>query len=105
MARILIVDDAEQNLLLYQLYLKGDEFDVETARSGREALALVSEQEFDLISVRPGSADPLVLKIHFDARLSVDPPLEMTAHPMPDGDPGFIRVEGHEGKPFEIRLR
>jgi len=49
MARILIVDDAEQNLLLYQLYLKGDEFEVSTARSGKQALAAVSEEEFDLI--------------------------------------------------------
>lgn len=49
MARILIVDDAEQNLLIYQLYLKGDEFDVSTARGGKEALDAVSHEEFDLI--------------------------------------------------------
>ena len=49
MARILIVDDAEQNLLLYQLYLRGDEFDVVAVRSGKQALEVVNRQEFDLI--------------------------------------------------------
>ncbi|MEE2888168.1 MAG: sigma-54 dependent transcriptional regulator [Planctomycetota bacterium] len=49
MARILIVDDAEENLLLYQLYLKGDEFEVSTASGGKQALDAVSNEEFDLV--------------------------------------------------------
>lgn len=49
MARILIVDDSEQNLLLYQLYLKGAEFEVVAVGSGREALEAVDQEEFDLV--------------------------------------------------------
>ncbi|MCC6672854.1 MAG: sigma-54-dependent Fis family transcriptional regulator [Planctomycetes bacterium] len=48
MARILAVDDSEQNLLLIELYLKG-EFEVVTATSGRAALDLVARQDFDLV--------------------------------------------------------
>ena len=48
MARILAVDDSDQNLILIELYLKGPEFEVVTTRSGTEALQLVLDQDFDL---------------------------------------------------------
>ncbi|MCB9889522.1 MAG: sigma-54-dependent Fis family transcriptional regulator, partial [Planctomycetes bacterium] len=49
-ARILIVDDAEQNLRLYELYLK-EEFDVSITRSGRDALDMLGTERFDLALV------------------------------------------------------
>ncbi len=70
---------------------------------------LVGEAEMDVdydrISVRPLASAPIVLKLHYDERLSVPAPLVMTREPVPDGDPGFIRVEGHGGRPFEITTR
>ncbi len=48
-ARILAIDDSEQNLILIELYLKDTEFEVITAKGGREALDLVQREEFDLI--------------------------------------------------------
>jgi hypothetical protein len=60
---------------------------------------------YDRIDVRPRSAEPIVLKWHFDPRLSVPEPLRLTREPVPDGDPGFVRVEGHDGEPFAITLR
>ena len=61
--------------------------------------------DYDRIDVRPASAEPLVLKLHYDQRLTVPSPLVMTREPVPDGDPGFIRVEGHGGRPFAITTR
>jgi two-component system, NtrC family, response regulator HydG len=49
MPRILVVDDTAQNLTLIELYLRGTEFEVVTAGSGREALERCLEQTFDLI--------------------------------------------------------
>ena len=49
MARILAVDDDQQNLMLIELYLKGQEFDVVRASDGREALERADGESFDLI--------------------------------------------------------
>ncbi len=49
MARILAVDDSEQNLTMIELYLRGGEFEVVTAGSGRDALQLAEREAFDLI--------------------------------------------------------
>jgi CheY-like chemotaxis protein len=50
--RILIVDDEEIVVRSCLRILSGDEFDVEVARNGLEALAKVAENEYD--AVRPG---------------------------------------------------
>ncbi|MCC7398896.1 MAG: sigma-54-dependent Fis family transcriptional regulator [Planctomycetes bacterium] len=49
MARILVVDDTPQNLTLIQLYLRGTEFEVETAASGDEAIERCMQRSYDLI--------------------------------------------------------
>ena len=49
MARILVVDDQAQNLALIELYLRGTEFEVVTASSGRDALEVCLQQTFDMI--------------------------------------------------------
>ena len=49
LARILAVDDSDQNLTLIELYLRSPEFQVVSTRNGAEALDLAGEQDFDLI--------------------------------------------------------
>jgi DNA-binding NtrC family response regulator len=49
MARILVVDDSDQNLTLIELYLRGSEFEVDTAGGGHEALERCRLEQFDLI--------------------------------------------------------
>ncbi|MEO6596137.1 MAG: sigma-54 dependent transcriptional regulator [Planctomycetota bacterium] len=49
MARILVVDDTDQNLTLIELYLRGTEFQVLTAASGHQAIELCMQHSFDLI--------------------------------------------------------
>jgi hypothetical protein len=61
--------------------------------------------DYDRIEVRPRSAEPLVLRWHFDERLAVPEPLRIAREPVPGGDPGFIRVEDHGGRPFAITTR
>ncbi len=48
-ARILAIDDSDQNLSLIELHLQDTEFEVVTARSGPEGLERVRREEFDLI--------------------------------------------------------
>ncbi len=49
MARILVVDDTPENLVLIEVYLRGSEFDVVVASNGHQALELCREQRFDVI--------------------------------------------------------
>lgn len=48
-ARILIVDDTEMNLMVMRGILKATELQVTTASSGKEAIALAAQSDFDLI--------------------------------------------------------
>jgi len=47
--RILLVDDAEDNRLLVQAYMRGTPWQVSTAQNGSEALAKWSAGQFDLV--------------------------------------------------------
>ena len=49
MARILVVDDSAQNLVLIEAYLRDTEFTVVTATGGLEAIETCMQQVFDLI--------------------------------------------------------
>ena len=49
MSRVLIVDDNEDNLFLFQEYLEDNAFDVLLARSGAEALKLLDVEKVDVI--------------------------------------------------------
>jgi DNA-binding NtrC family response regulator len=49
--RILVIDDSEDCLVLFRLYLAGPEFQVTTCTSGEEGLLRVREQDFDLVLV------------------------------------------------------
>lgn len=48
-AKVLIVDDTEMNLIVIKGLLKRTGITVTTAQSGEEAIALVKEQDFDII--------------------------------------------------------
>ncbi|MCK5336043.1 MAG: response regulator, partial [Gammaproteobacteria bacterium] len=47
--RILIVDDIEKNRLLLSRFLKSKDYDVLQASSGEESIALVKENDIDII--------------------------------------------------------
>ncbi|MGC6488755.1 MAG: response regulator, partial [Planctomycetota bacterium] len=49
MARILVVDDTPQNIRLIELYLRETEFEVESAKSGLEAIERAMHGAYDLI--------------------------------------------------------
>jgi hypothetical protein len=49
MARILIVDDAEENLYMLEALLRGHGYEIRTAKNGMEALARTAEARPDLI--------------------------------------------------------
>ncbi len=59
----------------------------------------------DTIAVRPDGPGDVVLKLHWDRRLRVDPPLTLVREAHPRDRIGFIRVNGGDGSPFTIRLR
>jgi two-component system cell cycle response regulator DivK len=48
-ARILIVDDAEDNRDLYALYFRHSGFTVDEARDGEEALAMIAKDKPDVV--------------------------------------------------------
>ena len=84
MARILAVDDSEQNLMMIELYLRGGEFEVVCAQSGRQALELCSKQAFDLILldvVMPGvDGFEVCRRLKANARTAFVPVIFLTAH-------------------------
>lgn len=51
MARILVVDDEENIRLLYREELAEEGYEVDTAASGEEALRLLAERPYDLVTV------------------------------------------------------
>ena len=49
MARVLIVEDDANQRLLYEMELRRDGYDVESARDGREAIEKVKSGTFDVV--------------------------------------------------------
>jgi DNA-binding NtrC family response regulator len=62
-ARVLVVDDKENILKLFQLVLAGVEFEVKTADDGTRALGLLSAGEFDVVvtDIRMPGADGMTV--------------------------------------------
>jgi signal transduction histidine kinase/DNA-binding NarL/FixJ family response regulator/CHASE3 domain sensor protein len=83
--RVLVVDDGQDNRDLISAYLRFAGAAVETAADGREAVAMASENHYDLIvmdmqmPVMDGYAATQTLRSHG----SVTPILALTAHAMP----------------------
>ncbi|HEX5053916.1 MAG TPA: sigma-54 dependent transcriptional regulator [Planctomycetota bacterium] len=84
MARILVVDDTDQNLTLIELYLRGTEFEVAIASSGHQALDLCRQQSFDLILldvVMPGiDGFEVCRRLKNDPRTAFVPVIFLTGH-------------------------
>ncbi len=72
--RILVIDDDPQQIQLYKLYLNEDRYTLVTARSGRQAVQILNESEFDIILIdmqMPGMDGPeLLSKIKKEFKLS-----------------------------------
>ena len=47
--RVLIVDDSEDLRNLSRIFLESENFEVETAADGKEALQKIAEEDFDLV--------------------------------------------------------
>ena len=81
MARILVVDDTPENLATIESYLR-TEFDVVSAASGREAIELSRQQQFDLILldvVMPGlDGFEVCRRMKDDARTAFVPVIFLT---------------------------
>lgn len=106
--KILVVDDAFENLVLFERYLKSAKASVETAIDGLQALELVSKYEFDavLLDIQMPKMDGYQvlkkLKSEFEFK---GPIIALTAHAMNSHirqnlDFGF---DGHISKPVSAK--
>ncbi|MBL8727473.1 MAG: sigma-54-dependent Fis family transcriptional regulator [Planctomycetes bacterium] len=84
MARILVVDDSQENLALIELFLRGTEFDIVLAPGGHRALELCREQSFDviLLDVMMPEIDGLEVlrRLKDDPRTAFVPVIFLTGH-------------------------
>ena len=105
--RILVVDDEAKLLRAVAVDLRGEGYDVATARSGAEALALVAQSLPDLIvsDIRMPGMDgyQLARRLRENARTAIIPVIFLTAK-----DTSADRIEGFRSgvdayitKPFE----
>jgi CheY-like chemotaxis protein len=108
--RVLIIDDNPSNLKLFEFLLSAPIYEVKTATSGREALALLStfEPELLLLDLQLPDLDGLSLipKIKADARMRHVPIIAVTAYAM-IGDEERARAAGVDDyltKPIDKRL-
>jgi len=72
-ARVLVVDDKENFLKLFERVLEGDEFEVRTASDGTRALGLLAASDFDVVvtDIRMPGADGMTV-LHEARRLHPD---------------------------------
>ncbi len=84
-AKILVVDDVEMNLIVARNLLKRIRVQVDTVQSGREALDLAKEKEYDMIlldSMMPGmSGEETMAALKKECPLNAEKPMiVLTAH-------------------------
>jgi CheY-like chemotaxis protein len=108
--RVLIIDDNPSNLKLFEFLLSAPTYEVKTAASGREALALMTTfvPELLLLDLQLPDLDGLSLipKIKADARMRDVPIIAVTAYAM-IGDEERARAAGVDGyltKPIDKQL-
>ena len=80
-ARVLVVDDVPANVRLLEARLSAEYFDVVTAMSGREALAICERAECDLVLLD-------VMMPDMDGLRSLPPAQEQSGHPSYSGGDG-----------------
>lgn len=114
LSRILVVDDDPVNLQVIERILSGENYDVTTVLSGEEALALLNDQEWDLIisDVMMPRMSGYVLTSKIRERLTMTelPILLLTARSSPaDIQKGFlVGANDYVTKPIdaeEVRAR
>lgn len=104
--RILIVDDEEVVRSLCSRLLTPLGYPVETAADGRQALACLEKQPFDLVITdykMPGDLDGLELGLLIKRRFPGTQIILMTAFPAVDTAVEMLRMGAHDYliKPFE----
>jgi CheY-like chemotaxis protein len=92
-AKILLVDDDQENLKALTLYLQLEGFVVEQAHDGFEALVKLDHQTFDVVvsDIRMPRLDGVDLTKRIRYKLQSIPVVLMT------GDPGFAALEAIDG--------
>ncbi|MFC5847887.1 response regulator [Deinococcus petrolearius] len=89
--RLLVVDDEAQILELLDLSLSLQGFDVRTALSGPQALALASEQPFDTVVMdvlmSPWDGLETARRLHARLGAAAPPVVLLTGLSLPDHDP------------------
>ncbi len=104
-ARVLVCDDKENFLKLFQRILPGDRYHVTTAADGARAVALLAESEFDLVlsDIRMPGADGLTVLREARARDSEVEVILMTAYATVSDAVEAMRQGAYDylTKPFE----
>lgn len=106
--RLLVVDDAVENSLIFQKYLSGAGSDVDVANNGMEALELVKTTDYDLILLdiqMPELDGYQVLKLLREENNYFKPVVALTAHAMEQQRRESLRVgfDGHISKPVSSK--
>ncbi|HVT02155.1 MAG TPA: response regulator [Thermoanaerobaculia bacterium] len=108
-SRVLVVEDNEMNMQLFEYLLEESGFVILKATSGEEALKMVGQELPDLILMDihlPGMDGLTVVKeLKSDARLQKIPILALTAHAMRGDKDRFLQAgcDGYISKPIDIK--
>jgi len=108
-SRVLVVEDNEMNMQLFEYLLEESGFVILKATSGEDALKMVDEEVPDLILMDihlPGMDGlSVVRELKSDARLQNIPILALTAHAMRGDKDRFLQAgcDGYISKPIDIK--
>lgn len=107
--RLLVVDDAVENSLIFQKYLASAGSQVDVANDGRAALQLIGEKEYDLVllDIQMPELDGFqVLKILREENNYFKPVVALTAHAMEEQKRENLRAgfDGHISKPVSSEV-
>lgn len=98
--KVLVIEDNEQNLYLMSYLLARHEFEVRTARDGREGIAVAKAESPDIILLDiqlPGmSGHDVARELRWDPRLASVPIVAVTSYAMP-GDKEQVLASGCTG--------
>lgn len=102
--KLLVVDDAVENSHIFCKYLLGAGSEVDVANSGRQALEMVAEKDYDLILLdiqMPELDGYQVLKMLREEKHFLRPVIALTAHAMEEQKRENLRAgfDGHISKP------
>lgn len=108
--RILVVDDAADNLFLIEMVLQTQEYEVEVADSGQAALAKIEAEPFDLVLldvIMPGmNGIEVVRRIRQNRYLSSMSIIMLTGSSLLSEDNEFdnLETDGFICKPVEFKI-